>query len=132
MKKVLYLTFLLLCVCSCEKDMRNDVQKLLVGSWDVSLTHTSSNGKPFDVLDCTSKFTFLENGRGLVVYYIKIDGQSSYQENYSYYYDKGNNAVVFDFDDRTLLAEVESLTKDSFVFHSKGDIVTTWNGKKIK
>lgn len=128
MKKFLLLAFFVLFACSCEKD----AQSLLVGSWDVSLTHTSVNGKSIDMLDYTAKFTFLENGRGFVVYYIKIDGQSSFQENYSYYYDKGNNAVVFDFDDRTLLAEVESLAKDSFVFHSKGDIVTTWNGIKIK
>ena len=131
MKQLFLFSILLLCACSCQKD----VESILVGSWEVSVSYRfEDSDETYD--SRTYKYVFLENGHCLISPMEDI----SNRVDYTYYHDKGNNAIVFEMTDRTSILEIESLSKDRFVLHGEGraggggkyiTLLYTYIGKKL-
>lgn len=127
---VLIVSLLGLLVCSCKKE--EDPQLLLVGTWEASAS-VSPQGNPAGAQEVTGiVFTFEANGKGSFAVADVLD--------FTYQYVKENNTIRLQGGiDNTLY--IDSLNKDSFVFHSTepaqpsgtiGPMDWVFYGKKIK
>lgn len=103
---VLIVLLLGMLVCSCQKE---DPQHLLVGTWEASAM-VSPQGNPVGAQEVKGiVFTFEANGKGSFAIADVID--------FTYQYIRENNTIRLQGGiDNTLY--IDSLTKDSFVFHS--------------
>ena len=132
MKKgiILILSLLGMLVCSCKKE---DPQLLLIGTWEATASVSSQNN-PASAQEVKGiVFTFEENGKGSFSVADDID--------FTYQYIKENKTIRLQGGiDNTLY--IDSLKKDSFVFHSTepaqlgsgmlGPMDWVFYGKKIK
>ena len=127
---VLIVSLLGLLVCSCKKE--EDPQLLLVGTWEATAS-VSPHGNPAVAQEVTGIiFTFEADGKGSFGVGDVLD--------FTYQYVKENNTIRLQGGiDNTLF--IDSLTKDSFVFHSTdhaqpsgtiGPQDWVFYGKKIK
>ena len=105
-KIVLIVSLLGLLVCSCKKE---DPQHLLVGTWEATAS-VSPQGNPAGALEVKGiVFTFEADGKGSFAIADVLD--------FTYQYIKENNTIRLQGGiDNTLY--IDSLNKDSFVFHS--------------
>ena len=139
MKKSIIFVLSLLCIilCSCKKEPKD----LLLGTWEVSVTMTTSSSvsAPSTHDGGVWFFSFDERGRGRMVQ----SDDTSIKYDFTYKYDKGLNSILYTLSDSNeeLEWEVIILTRDRFVFSSETSadllddysykVVSTLKGEKI-
>lgn len=118
MKRIIFisLSFLLLCVCSCQEELP---ENLLIGTWDVTVTvqieeHGIAYGSSPETIYDNWIFTFNKDGSGKIV--DSKDSRTSSAFTYLYHQEEG----IIDYEMNGIPNKwiVDKLTRTEFRFHS--------------